>query len=352
MKITLLTIWHVKNYGAELQTYATVKALKELGFEVEVIDFRLSDESKMSLLGRIASFVQIVSPMNLKFNRFWRQYIPSSRRYKTSSDLKENPPIADIYMVGSDQVWNPDITRTRAKNYFLNFGSKNIKRISYASSFGVSEWKHTDLYEDVKSLLKDFDQITCREESGVDLLKSQFDVDAINVVDPTLLFASYPEFVISTAEKRNLVFYPLSDDSELETLSQKLASILGLNLINNNKVTKILRRVEWNRNSIVNWVKNIAESKFVITRSFHGLIFSLLYNKQFALLKVRNGRNSRVENLLSKVGLEDRIYETPEALLSDEPWKKQIDYSVVNSRVANLREESWNVLRTMLRYER
>ena len=144
----------------------------------------------------------------------------------------------------------------------------------------------------------------------------------------------------------------MSEDSELEILSQKVAAILDLNLINNNKVTKLFGRTEWNRNSVEEWVKNIAESKFVITRSFHGLIFSLLHNKQFALLKIRNGRNSRVENLLRKVGLEDRIYDTPEALLSDEPWKRKIDYSVVNPRVANLREESWNVLKSMLAYER
>lgn len=352
MKIALLTIWHVENYGAELQTYATVKALKQLNSDVEVIDFRLSDESKKSLLGRIASVIQIVSPLKFKFNRFWKKYIPSSRRYKTSSDLMENPPIADIYMVGSDQVWNPDITQTRAKNYFLNFGPKNIKRISYASSFGVAEWKHANLYEDVKSLLKNFDYVTCREELGVNLLKNQFGIDATYVVDPTLLFASYPEFVKSPVEKKNLVFYPLSEDSELEALSKKVATTLDLNLVDNNKVTKLLGRTEWNRNSVEEWVKNIAESEFVITRSFHGLVFSLLYNKQFALLKIRNGRNSRVENLLRKLGLEDRIYDTPEALLSDEPWNRQIDYSVVNSRVAKLREESWNVLKSMLGDER
>lgn len=352
MKVVLLTIWHVENYGAELQTYATVKALKQLNFDVEVIDFRLSDETKMSFLGRIASYVQMVSPLKLKFKKFWEKYIPSSQRYRTGSDLIENPPVADIYMVGSDQVWNPDITQIRAKNYFLNFGSLDIKRISYASSFGVSEWKHVNLYDDVKSLLENFDYVTCREESGVELLKRQFGIEAINVVDPTLLFTSYPEFVKSPKEKNNLVFYPLSEDSELEILSQKVAAILDLNLINNNKVTKLFGRTEWNRNSVEEWVKNIAESKFVITRSFHGLIFSLLHNKQFALLKIRNGRNSRVENLLRKVGLEDRIYDTPEALLSDEPWKRKIDYSVVNPRVANLREESWDVLKSMLAYER
>ena len=352
MKIALLTIWHVENYGAELQTYATVKALKQLNFDVEVIDFRLSDESKKSFLGRIASYVQIVSPLKLKFNKFWKKYIPSSRRYKTSSALMENPPIADIYMVGSDQVWNPDITHNRAKNYFLNFGSREIKRVSYAPSFGVSEWMHANLYEDVKSLLMNFDHVTCREELGVRLLKNQFGIDAINVVDPTLLFDSYPEFVESPKEKNNLVFYPLSEDSELEILSQKVAAILDLNIVNNNKVSKLFGRTAWNRSSIEAWIKNIAESKFVITRSFHGLVFSLLYNKQFALLKIRNGRNSRVENLLSKIGLEDRMYDTPESLLNDEPWKRQIDYSVVNSRVANLREQSWNVLKAMLDYER
>lgn len=352
MKIALLTLWHVENYGAELQTYATVKALKQLGFEVEVIDFRLSDIEQKSLLGRIASCVRTFSPLRYKFNRFWKKYIPSSRRYRTDGNLMQNPPSADIYMTGSDQVWNPDITKERAKNFFLNFGSPDIKRISYASSFGVTEWKHADIYEDIKSLLKNFDYVTCREESGVKLLKEQFGIDAVNVVDPTLLFASYPEFVEPVSTNNCLVFYPLSEDTELEQLSKSVSGILGLKLINNNKISKILGRIEWNRNSIEEWVKNIAESEFVLTRSFHGLIFSLLYNRQFALLKVRNGRNSRVENLLEKIGLEDRMYETAEAMLNDAPWKRKIDYSIVNPRISDLRKESWNTLKAMLSDEK
>ena len=352
MKVALLTIWHVKNYGAELQTYATVKALRQMGCQVEVIDYRLSDERKKSFLGKIAYIVELVSPLYYKFNQFWKKYIPSSFYYKTSEDLYRNPPKADVYMVGSDQVWNPDITKSRYNSYFLNFGPDSVKRVSYASSFGVGEWQHTDIFDDVKSLLMRFDYITCREDLGVELLNNQFNLKAKSVVDPTLLFDSYPEFAMRSSNGKSLVFYPLSDDPELESLSQKVAAILGLKVINNNNVRKILGRIAWNRSSIEEWVKNIAESQFVITRSFHGLVFSLLYNKQFALLKIRNGRNSRVDNLLKKVGLENRVYETPEALLNDRPWNKSINYKYVNSRMMELREESWGTLKSMLDYER
>lgn len=351
MKITLLTLWHVKNYGAELQTYATVKALKLLGCEVEVLDFRLSDTLRPSFLGKIALFVEALSPMNRNFRNFWRKYIPSSKRYRSPEKLLSNPPIADIYMVGSDQVWNPDITGSHSISYFLDFGPSSVRRISYASSFGVDVWKYNNLHKDVKTLLKRFDFVTCREETGVRLLKEQFNIDAINVVDPTLLFPLYPEFATPKL-KPYLVFYPLTEDKELERLSIKVSTILGLKVFNNNSITKIFGKISWNRISVQDWVKNIAESQFVITRSFHGLVFSILYNKQFAMLKIKNGRNSRVENLLKKVGLEDRVYDSPENLLQDKPWERVIDYSIVNSRIAELREDSWKILKSMLGYER
>ena len=174
MNIALLTIWREKNYGAELQAYATVKLLQNLGHDVKMIDIRLSDCRRGNINQKIYNLICSLTPGHRKFKKFWENNIPVTRRYKTIEDIQKNPPKADVYMVGSDQVWNPDITSNFSLLYFLNFGSESVKRVSFASSFGSVLWTHSELKADVHMLLKRFHHVTCREKSGVLLLKKEF----------------------------------------------------------------------------------------------------------------------------------------------------------------------------------
>lgn len=127
MKIALLTIWHECNYGAELQAYATVKILQNLGHKVEMIDIRLSDCRKGNINQKIFNIVCGITPGYRKFINFWKKYIPVTRRYNSIDKLQKRPPVADVYLVGSDQVWNPELTKEFSLLYFLNFGDNNIK---------------------------------------------------------------------------------------------------------------------------------------------------------------------------------------------------------------------------------
>ena len=141
MKIALFTIWHIGNFGAELQTYSTCKVLQKLGAEVVLVDYRLDNYwGKSKIKKCIREIINTVTYSNLNFSLFWQKYFPTTVRYKNRKKLIENPPIAEIYMVGSDQVWNPTITKDSFDVYFLNFGNKNVKKVSYASSFGFSFW--------------------------------------------------------------------------------------------------------------------------------------------------------------------------------------------------------------------
>ena len=344
MKIALLTIWHEKNYGAELQAYATIKVLQQLGHDVEMIDIRLSDCAKFNIKGRIGNFLSKFGPSHHKFCSFWKKYIPTTRRYKTLSSLQKNPPIADIYMVGSDQVWNPMLTKDFATLYFLNFGGIGVKRISYASSFGTPEWKFPELKNEITNLLRRFSSVTCRERSGVEILKREFNINAFNVIDPTLLLGDYSDLIGSISEKNTLVYYPLSSDPELENFSKKIAKEIGLIPINNKFYTTILSTVEWDRISISEWVKNIAEAKFVLTRSFHGMVFAIMHNRQFAVLAGADGRGTRLKNLLQQIGLENRFYTNIHDLEIAKPWDKQIDYKRINPLILKLRKESLEIL--------
>lgn len=350
MKIALLTIWHEKNFGAELQTYATVKLLKAWGHDVKVIDLRMSDFSVSNFRGKIGKIVSYFSPAERKFQNFWRVNIPKTKRYKTISSLRNDPPAADLYLVGSDQVWNPELTKNLYRIFFLDFGSDNIRRCSYASSFGTNTWNYPNFTEEIKRLLERFSIVTCRENSGVKILNDIFGIQAQQVLDPTLLIDDYSELIgtKNLLQNNTLVYYPLGEDTELKSYSIDLAHRLKMTPLNNDGRKYIFRHIIWDRNSIENWIKNIAEAKLIITRSFHGVAFALIFNKQFAVVRGTNNRTTRLESLLSALGLEDRLFDSFEAMDKLKPWNRAIDYISVNKTLRTLRNESLKSLKQIV----
>lgn len=348
MNVKLLTIWREMNYGAELQAYATVKALQMLGHNVEMIYILLSDQYKPNIFGRISKYISAFGPAHKKFELFWRRNIPVTRRYYSVDELQTNPPHADVYLVGSDQVWNPDITRQYAMLYFLNFGNGEVRRISYASSFGTSRWTADYLTEQVSELLCRFDKLSCREQSGVNILKHTFGLASTLVVDPTLLFKEYPELTGNLVQRSTLVYYPLYEDAPLFDYAVDLSSRLRLRLVDNKWSKKIMGVFTWDRVSVEEWVKNIAEAKFVLTRSFHGLVFSILYRKPFAIISSENNRGTRIQSLLDQLGLSDRYYDDFQACDKAQPWNIPIDYDNVHAKLETLRTNSFLFLKESL----
>lgn len=347
MKIALLTIWKEKNYGAEMQAYATIKALKQMGHSVVMINYLLGEQEHPTVKQRIIRFISSVCRDTKKFNRFWEKYIPTTCHYHTLSELKNNPPQADYYIIGSDQVWNPEITKDKAATYFLDFGDNQTKRISYASSFGTKEWNAPEeLTEIAKKRLQSFSAVSCREADGVNILQNTFNINAVNVVDPTLLHDGYPELTGPITQRKTLAFYPLSPFPELESFCKELANDLGLKYHNINKKKYLVRRIVWDRPSIEDWVKSIAEADLVITPSFHGLAFSLIYQRQFIIIQSPKGQNrsSRITNLLTSLGLSNRFFMSIEDAKRARIWKETIDYSIVSSKLEQLRLDSFKYL--------
>ena len=350
MQIALLTIWHEKNYGAELQAYATIKILQKLGYDVRMIDIRLSDMYKLSVKGFIAKCITWFSPSHRKFNKFWKKYIPCTKRYRSIKELKADPPIADVYIVGSDQVWNPDITKDFAPAFFLDFGADNIRRISFSSSFGVNEWKWLDdLSTIAKKQLRQFYAISSREQTGVKILKKTFGIaNADNTLDPTLMFDDYSDITGPLSDKNTVVCYPLSsNDYALLPVADKVAGILSAQTKNANPYILIPHTsLVWDRNTISEWMRTIAEARFVLTQSFHGMVFSILHHRQFAIINLsKHGRQSRILDLLLALGLEDRYFTSEKDFLQSNIINKVIDYATVDSKLQTLRSLSWDYLK-------
>jgi uncharacterized membrane protein YbaN (DUF454 family) len=350
-KVALLTIWREKNYGAELQAYATVRALKEIGVDVEMIDLRLSDNVKLSLKGKIAHAIAKYSKENRKFEKFWKIYIPTGRHYHSFYELRKHPPIADIYLVGSDQVWNPEITKGYAPAYFLDFGSENIKRVSYASSFGSFVWKgDMELSNIAAKRLRQFAKISCREATGIKILKSFFGISAQNVLDPIFLHKSYPELTGEIIQNDTLVYYPLSRFDEVGEICETLAEELDLKFVNANDKKFIFGKVVWDRPSIQQWLKSIAEASLVVTSSFHGLVLSILYKRQFIILQNSNyERSSRLTDLLEMLNLNDRYFTSVDDFYKAKPWKKRIDYAAVEAKLNIYATVSWSFFYDILK---
>lgn len=328
-----------------MQTYASVKALQQLGHEVAVIDYRLKDER--DIIGKANALLSSITPAQRNFENFWKLNIPSTKHFRTVKDLKNDLPPADLYLVGSDQVWNPAITKSKCLDFFLHFVPEGKRRASFASSIGVSKWSCDDqLTAQIKEQLHNFCSVSCREIDGVKILHDVFGINATYVLDPTLLFPGYPELTGEVTQKNTFVYYPLFGGREMEDFCKETARELTMDYVDNNYREYWLHGRTWNRPSVSEWIRNFAEAKLVATQSFHGTAFSIIHQKQFFTV-YSGSKVSRIANLLESLGINDRLFPTVEAVREARPWERPIDYVEVNKRLNEMRNVSWDYLKNL-----
>lgn len=348
MKIGLLTYHHSFNIGAMLQTYATCRALKELGHEAVIVDIRQEEDRRQGLSGLASDMIFFARDQKYKAfkNTF---YPPLTRRYYSVDELRNDPPQVDCLIVGSDQTWNPDISKKIAMAYFLDFGGEAIRRISYASSYGKDQWDSTsNLTGAVNQALHRFNAISVRERTGVQICKDAFGLEAKLVVDPTILFGAYPEITSNIPEKNETVCYKLNRTPDFYGRIVELKQAMGcpVRMLNNAYPVKGMKYTY--PPSVEAWIKRIGGARFVVTDSFHGVVFSLLYQRQFAAIKNHNGKDSRFVDLLTELSLENRLFENVGEMVERHPWDDVINYQEVIPRMEQLRQESWKYLKEAL----
>ena len=336
MNIGIITCWKPDdNYGTQIQCFALQTYLRTKGHNAFLIRYlRNNDQVKIPLAQRklrnvinpikIARvvYVRLLSKRLQKFGNehdrhspeFRTRYLNQTKDYPSIFALQECPPAADLYIVGSDQVWNINYRQiNNIRAHFLNFGSKNTKRISYAASFGFDRDRLSKEYaETVLPFLKDFDGVSVREQSGIDICRKIGVENAIQVCDPTLLIE--PEEYIECFEKEKIclpqedyvLVYNLSATSRLnvyeikqwaEKQQCKLVYITGHG--KNDRIEKIYPTVP-------EWVYLIANAKYVITNSFHGAVFSLMFHRKLAVFPITGSAfgnpNARFDTLIKLAG--------------------------------------------------
>lgn len=356
MKIGILTQHFLLNYGGIIQNFALQQVLLELGHEPLTFEHDTC-YSRTRWLLRTAK--QILKTRSLKglpvyptyqgrignknFIKFVLKNIRSVTVKDFTPDLTQKYGL-DAYIVGSDQVWRPAFNLgPRLGNMFLDFAGDDVKKISYAASFGCKEWEYTEEQERMcGKLAKRFDAISVREASGVDLCKEHFGVDATLVLDPTLLLnkEDYGKVCHDVPKKEKHIFvYSLVVSEGVLAVAEKVAEAMGLSII----VKQAGRKVK-KEDTIEDWFAEFRDADYVVTDSFHGMVFSIIFNKPFSIVMNPSGGNDRYLSLLSQLGLMERI-------VSDElqPVFSAIDWSDVNHRLTELRKASFEFLKTNLR---
>ena len=379
MKIALLTLTHNSNFGATMQCYALSKFLTEHGHEVVLLNVHESFfdrylrnnvvPNKRNIGLHIKKFVakylgigeqppivyswhnnvySMIEEEKKKFAEFENKQLPLfTDVYYSDDDFKEKGyPQADLYIVGSDQVWNKKITQTNSGVYFFSFLNEE-PRISYAASFGGSAKTlfTSEEIEKLKGLLHKFNSISVREEVGKTILNNVFNSDGEIVFDPTLLLdvKFYNELASSSSieDKQFLFHYKFKINPEWWKSAELVASTLHLK-----------HRADWQKHHIRNmnynpvigvsdWLKLIKTADFVMTDSYHGMLFSIIFKKQFIVVSTDENSRGRMLRLLTSMGLEDRLYGSYEEIDNNiSRWTKVIDYEHVAEKLIPIQERS------------
>lgn len=346
MKVSILTYHDEDNYGATLQAYATYKAIEDLGHKVEFINLKLPKSNSYL-------FRAILSLKRIRFNRFRKKYFKNlTRTYLTLDELQNDPPKSDCYLVGSDQTWNTNISKSLAPAFFLDFGDESVRRVAYASSLGMDHFVETPELNSkkVSGLLSLFKDVLVREDDAVNICSKLWGINAKQVVDPVLLFDNF-NFLLSKSkvEKNQLGLYKIYPDNVFYNKAMIIANSLGVKATSIGSLRK-KRGIQCPYPcGIEKWIEQIATSKYVLTDSFHGTVLSVLYRRPFVVYVTNPDKISRIRSLLSLLGLSERIC-SPTTPLDEimSLLETKIDYVQVHKILSTLRKESLQLLKSAL----
>ncbi|WP_273212133.1 polysaccharide pyruvyl transferase family protein [Runella zeae] len=337
MKIGILTFHSAHNYGAVLQAYATKEFLKGLGYDANIIDYRpgyIKDEYEVKY-----TFKGNLIKLPLRFIKYFILRHSRKRRFNkfeifindilnpVSSELSI-PADLDVYVVGSDQIWNPKITKGFDRVFFVdfNFQKRNKVYISYAASMETSNLTSKESKFLAESLNR-FDSISVREYELLKLLQPLINKEIYKVLDPTFLLTAnrWKELAkIKRNDSKYVLVYQVREDSRTIKIAKQIASQLE---------AKIVQLVAWV--SLSNFVDStvahdaspeeflgyIKNAECVVTTSFHGTAFSVIFQKNFYYVALKDGKNTRASSLLNSINLENRMID-----IDSRPTFTTIDY--------------------------
>lgn len=353
MYIGILTFQNTLNYGAELQAYALSSVIRNLGYRVKLINYRCSAVSKResvkypsvkhALRHPINSFREIC---DLSERKTREEAFSNFAKDKLNLDILLNSQIEissryDVVIVGSDQVWNLACTGGDATYFLGDVEHGEIRKISYAASFG-GDSVPVERIAEIGDALRDFDAIGVREASGVDLVTKASGKEATQVLDPTLLLTREDWLGVcgpNRHEKGSYIFvYVVSERKQTLSFARKASKEMSLPLViidcyGAPKLSE--RELYMNDASPEEFLALIRDAALVVTSSFHGLALSLALGSEvrYSLDTKRANANSRLENLAKLAGIENHK-------VTSDGCCEAIDFNTVWERIRDEREKS------------
>ena len=368
MKVGILTLPFNNNYGGYLQAYALMTVLKKMGHDVELIFRRHNKRGKITFVAQLLKNivkkilgrkVLFVIPDSEKIYEYrGKNMLPFSQKYiepKTEpffNSQKMNHHIKkkyDAVVVGSDQVWRPDYVPNVVDYFFHDIHRNGIKKIAYAASFGNGNPFFSDEeWEKCCAAISNFDSVGLRERTGLKVIKEMgWNGEAELVLDPTLLLSKdeYEKILQgkSSIAKGKLFLYVLDELTNDVVQSISITTHLEPYYIMNLEQWKC---DDYQMPAVEDWLNGIRNSSMVVTDSFHGMVFSIIFNKPFWVVANENRGKDRFESLLSQVGLENRIVDAEKICECD--WNAPIDWQNVNEKILTLKNDSFSFLRGAL----
>ena len=371
MKIGILTQPLQANYGGLLQNYALQQTLVRAGHEVETIDWE-GGSGLRAMLYRMkvrvlhAFLPNRFSPLKYKPNNNEQAIIQRNTNHFINTYINHTEAIHsydgfvrqaakggyDAYVVGSDQCWRP-CYNAFLPSMFLDFvQDKQVKRIAYAASFGTDKWEFSPQQTAVcASLAQKFDLVTVREDSGVTLCKDYLGVDAVHMLDPTMLLSKedYIQIIEKEQEPKSdgtLFNYILDPDAKKSTFIDKVAQENGL------KVFQVLPKCQAETRTrkdvksriddcvfpgVSTWLRAFMDAEMTVVDSFHGMVFSIIFNKPFWVIGNAHRGMSRFTSLLKVFHLENRLLDA--SGLDDVDLSQSIDWESVNEILKEKQKE-------------
>lgn len=366
-KIGIITYHCVDNYGAVLQAYSLLDTAKKLsGMDVEVIDYRpieITQNYSFSIIPKNRNVVKLFSNLfsypfkklkNNKFSKFTTDFIKLSN---SSENILWQE--YDYVITGSDQVWNPSITRLAP--YYLNFPDLKSKKISYAASIG-KDILSSDEINYLSNSIQFVDNISVREESAVSIVKDIYpNKNVVQVLDPVFL-KSKAEWLSILPQKQRfsdyILIYIMEYNIDLFKLAEKLAKQENKKILivsPNANIKTVLKSINLPGKVLytegpIEFLELIINADYVITNSFHGTAFSIIFEKKFITFP-HGSRNTRLESILTQLGiLSQQISHEKLSKIDDKNIDKVFNYNVelVRSRLDTLKIKSLEFLKEAL----
>lgn len=365
MRIGILTLPLAFNYGGILQAYALQKVLNQMGHDAihiyqpfERINPGLKEYIRRvvkMMLGKYHGYILHERKLNEwmpEMIKYTKPFIENNLNltYPVKDPSEISSDMFDAIVVGSDQIWRPIYYQKPAQRAFLDFAVDwNVKRISYAASFGTDTWEYSDSEtSDCQMLAAKFDAISVRENGAVKLCREKLKVDATIVLDPTMLLdrKDYIGLINKSPfckSDGSLFCYVLDNTPFKQQVVEYYKNKLSLKPFRVNSYEGPLRCPIEERiaKPVEMWLRGFWDSDFIITDSFHACVFSIIFKKPFVVVLNKSRGISRFETLLGCLGLNDRIVDS----INDcEVLSSGIDYDSVYEKMQILKDKSFKYL--------